>query len=208
MSTIRNAEFEISVALGCPYLETSVPQIALVGKSNVGKSSLINAVCNRRKLAKTSSQPGKTRLINYFRINDGEYYFVDLPGYGFAKAPKTEQQKWGELIEGYLRSGKVTHIFLLIDSRHAPTLEDKQMLRWIEYYNIPYTILATKTDKIAKSKVPHALSTLHKQIGAISPVIGCSAENKRGMQEMEEKIEQIVFDVALEKTSELIGPKL
>ena len=196
MMKIKKAEFMTSVAYGNPYLETDAAQIAMVGKSNVGKSSLINAVCGQKKLARTSQQPGKTRLINYFSINDGLFYLVDLPGYGFAKAPKTEKKKWGELIEGYLQSDAVTHIFLLLDSRHKPTEDDRQMLRWIEYYNVPYTILATKVDKIAKSKRPMAVRSLHQDIGAISPAIPCSASEKIGLDAIWERLDQIVYDVA------------
>ena len=117
---IKQAEFVTSAGLGSPYPEKTAAEIAIVGKSNVGKSSLINSLCNNKKLAKTSSNPGKTRLINFFKINR-EFYFVDLPGYGFARAPKTEKDKWGKLMEDYLSSGRVDHIFMLIDIRHAPT---------------------------------------------------------------------------------------
>ena len=196
MIQIKKAEFTTSVALGNPYVQTDAVQIAMVGKSNVGKSSLINALCRQKKLARTSQQPGKTRLINYFSINDGLFYLVDLPGYGFAKAPKTEKKKWGELIEGYLQSDAVSHIFLLLDSRHSPTEDDRHMLRWIEYYNVPYTILATKVDKIAKSKRPMAVRALHKDIGAISPAIPCSASEKIGLDAILERLDQIVYDVA------------
>ena len=121
---IKQAEFVTSAGLGSPYPEKTAAEIAIVGKSNVGKSSLINSLCNNKKLAKTSSNPGKTRLINFFKINR-EFYFVDLPGYGFARAPKTEKDKWGKLMEDYLSSGRVDHIFMLIDIRHAPTEDDK-----------------------------------------------------------------------------------
>lgn len=197
MLTIKQAEFVVSAGLGSPLLITDAPQIAMVGKSNVGKSSLINALCNQRKLAKTSQQPGKTRLINYFSINRDEFFLVDLPGYGFAKAPKTEKQKWGELIEGYLKCGIVNHIFLLLDSRHSPTTDDQQMREWIDYYAIPYTILATKIDKIAKSKRSVAIRQLHKEIGSISPAIPCSAAEKIGLSDILERMDQIVHDVAI-----------
>lgn len=194
---ITSAKFITSAGYESPLLETNVPQIAMVGKSNVGKSSLINALCNQRKLAKTSQHPGKTRLVNYFSMNHDEFYLVDLPGYGFAKAPKTEKKKWGELIEGYLRSGSVNHIFLLLDSRHAPTQDDRNMHMWIEYYSIPYTILATKVDKFAKSKRQVALKVLEKELKTVAPIIGCSSEEKIGLDEVQERISQIVHDVAL-----------
>lgn len=162
---IKQAEFVTSAGLGSPYPEKTAAEIAIVGKSNVGKSSLINSLCNNKKLAKTSSNPGKTRLINFFKINR-EFYFVDLPGYGFARAPKTEKDKWGKLMEDYLSSGRVDHIFMLIDIRHAPTEDDKLMLQWIIYYNLPFTLIATKADKIAKSKRAQMANAAAKQLGA------------------------------------------
>lgn len=163
---IKQAEFVTSAGLGSPYPEKTAAEIAIVGKSNVGKSSLINSLCNNKKLAKTSSNPGKTRLINFFKINR-EFYFVDLPGYGFARAPKTEKDKWGKLMEDYLSSGRVDHIFMLIDIRHAPTEDDKLMLQWIIYYNLPFTLIATKADKIAKSKRAQMANAAAKQLGAL-----------------------------------------
>ena len=139
---IRQAEFFTSVGTGSQYPERLGAEIAIVGKSNVGKSSLINSLCNNYKLAKTSQSPGKTRLINFFVINRS-FYLVDLPGYGFAKAPKDQQQAWGALMEQYLSSGRVTHLFLLLDIRHAPTAEDRQMFKWMLYYGVPYTLVAT-----------------------------------------------------------------
>lgn len=197
MFKIKEAKFVTSAGYGSPLLETNAPQIAMVGKSNVGKSSLINALCNQRKLAKTSQQPGKTRLINYFSINSDAFFLVDLPGYGFAKAPKSEKKKWGELIEAYLQSGQVNHIFLLLDSRHAPTADDRQMHLWIEYYSIPYTILATKLDKFAKSKRPMAIQALEKELKTTAPIIGCSSEEKIGLQAIDERMGQIINDTAL-----------
>ncbi len=198
---IKNARFETSVAKVGGYLETELPQIAMVGKSNVGKSSFINAVCNNGKLARTSQSPGKTRLINYFSANNGSFYLVDLPGYGFAKAPKHEQEAWGELIEGYLRSGKVTHLFLLLDSRHPPTADDKAIFHWVLYYNIPYTLVATKVDKIAKSKRQAALLAIQKAIGAIGMPIGFSAVDKTGVREAHAQIGRVVAD-ALERRTQ------
>ncbi|MBR0135829.1 MAG: YihA family ribosome biogenesis GTP-binding protein, partial [Clostridia bacterium] len=147
--TIKNARFITSVGLGSELPERKSCEIAIVGKSNVGKSSLINSLCGRNKLAKTSATPGKTRLINYFLLNE-EFYLVDLPGYGYAAAPRDEQKKWGELMEGYLASGRVNHIYMLIDIRHEPTALDRQMFGYIVYYGIPYTLIATKADKLAK----------------------------------------------------------
>lgn len=168
---IKQATFLTSVGLGTPYppaVDTGV-EIAMVGKSNVGKSSLINSLCNNFKLARVSSSPGKTRLINYFLINR-EFYLVDLPGYGFAKAPKTEQQKWGQLMESYLSSGRVTHIFLLLDIRHAPTAEDKQMFQWILYYGVPFTLVPPRRISWPKANGPRQ-PTLRPSFWARLPLL-------------------------------------
>lgn len=197
MLQIKKAKFLTSCGLGSPEPELGgAPEIAMVGKSNVGKSSFINALCNNRKLARTSSAPGKTRLVNFFEINDGQFYLVDLPGYGFAKAPKSEQEKWGELMETYLRSGRVTHLFLLLDSRHDPTVADRQMMVWMQYYNIPYTILATKVDKLPKSKRVQAAAAVAKAVGSMTPAIPVSADAKLGLDRVTERIDEILCDRA------------
>ncbi len=189
---IKKAAFETSVGLGGTYPESGV-QIAMVGKSNVGKSSLINSLCNNFKLARISASPGKTRLINFFRINDS-FHLVDLPGYGFAKAPKTEKEKWGQLMENYLSSGRLTHIFMLIDIRHAPTAEDKQMFEWIIYYGVPFTLIATKSDKLARSKRQQAANTAAKLLGAPPYAIPYSSENAEGREEVLKRIGAILQD--------------
>ncbi|MEA5059536.1 MAG: YihA family ribosome biogenesis GTP-binding protein [Clostridia bacterium] len=192
---IRQAAFVTSVGLGGEYpspLETGV-EIALVGKSNVGKSSLINSLCNNYKLARVSSSPGKTRLINYFSLNR-QFYLVDLPGYGFAKAPKTEKEKWGRLMEAYLSSGRVTHLFLLLDIRHAPTAEDKQMFQWVLYYGVPFTLVATKADKIAKSKRRQAANAAAKLLGAPPVALPYSGETAEGRSELLDCMGKIVED--------------
>lgn len=191
--TIKKATFKTSVGTGTGEYPKGL-QIALVGRSNVGKSSLINTVCGRNKLARISSSPGKTRLINFFDINDGEFFLVDLPGYGYAEASKGEQAKWAELIEAYLSSGSVTHIFMLIDIRHEPTAADRQMLQWIIYYNVPYTLIATKSDKLARSKRRTAANTAAKQLGAPPYALPFSAETGEGKQEMLERIGNILAD--------------
>jgi len=198
MLTIKKATFLTSCGLGSPMPDVGdVPQIAMVGKSNVGKSSLINALCRNGKLARTSSAPGKTRLVNFFKINDGQFYLVDLPGYGFAKAPKHEQEKWGELMEGYLRSGKVTHLLLLLDIRHEPTAADKQMVLWMQYYNIPFTIVATKADKLPKTRRKQAAQAVARAVNSMSPAIPVSADEKLGLEDVVWRIEQIIADEAL-----------
>ena len=161
----------------------------------MGKSSLINSLCNNNKLARTSQQPGKTRLINFFGVNR-EFYLVDLPGYGFAKAPKSEQQKWGELMETYLASGRLTHIFLLLDIRHSPTAEDKQMFQWILYYGVPFTLVATKADKLARSKRKQAAVLRAKELGAPPAALAYSAQTGEGRKELLEQIGRILADIS------------
>lgn len=190
---IKKAAFVTSVGLGGTYPEPCGTEIAIIGRSNVGKSSLINSVCNHHKLARTSSAPGKTRLINFFCINDA-FYLVDLPGYGFAKAPRTEKESWGKLIETYLVSGRVKHIFLLLDIRHAPTEADKTMFNWILYYGIPFTLIATKADKIARTKRAQAANAAAKLLGAPPYAMAYSAETKEGREEVLQRIGAIVAD--------------
>lgn len=190
---IKQAEFVTSVGAGSAYPPPERAEIAIVGKSNVGKSSLINHLCNKKKLAKTSQTPGKTRLINFFLLNR-DFYLVDLPGYGFARASKTEQAGWGSLMEQYLSSGRVQHLFLLIDIRHAPTAEDRQMFEWVLYYGLPFTLIATKADKIAKSKRRQAANQAAKLLGAPPAAIPYSSESGDGKEAVLERIGQILQD--------------
>ena len=194
---IKNAVFVTSLVNNDKLPEKKAMEIAMVGRSNVGKSSLINCICNNKKLARTSSMPGKTRQINYFDINNGDFYLVDLPGYGFAKASKTEKASWGELMETYLSCGRLTHIFLLLDIRHEPSVEDKQMFQWIIYYNIPFTVIATKADKISKSKQKSEANKVAKQVGAPSYAIPFSSETKIGKEAIIERIGSIYSDSIL-----------
>ncbi|MBR4434756.1 MAG: YihA family ribosome biogenesis GTP-binding protein [Clostridia bacterium] len=189
---IKKAEFITSVGKDGKYPEKLRAEVAVVGKSNVGKSSLINALCNMNKLAKTSQKPGKTRLINYFKLN-GEFMLVDLPGYGFAKASKTEMEQWGELIENYLSSGRITHLIMLIDIRHEPTQEDRQMFKYILYYAIPYTLVATKADKLAKSRRKQAANKCAKLLGAPPYAVAFSSETGDGKQELLSRLNAVVY---------------
>lgn len=189
---IKKAEFITSAGKDSNYPEKTLAEVAIVGKSNVGKSSLINALCNMNKLAKTSQKPGKTRLINFFGIN-GEFMLVDLPGYGFAKASKQEQAQWGELMEKYLSSGRVTHLFMLLDIRHEPTAEDRQMFKYILYYAIPYTLVATKADKLAKSRRKQAANKCAKLLGAPPYAIAFSSETGDGKSELLERLRVVVY---------------
>ena len=192
--TIKTARFITSAGLGSELPERRPCEIAIVGKSNVGKSSLINALCGRNKLAKTSATPGKTRLINFFLLNE-EFYLVDLPGYGYAQAPRSEQEKWGKLMEDYLSSGRVDNIYILIEIRHEPTSLDMQMFAYIIYYGIPYTLVATKADKLAKTKRRQAANAAAKALGAPPYAVAWSSETGDGKQELLERIDAVAHPV-------------
>lgn len=195
---IKKAEFVTSVGKDGKYPEKTRAEVAIVGKSNVGKSSLINSLCGMNKLAKTSQKPGKTRLINFFLLN-GEFHLVDLPGYGYAAASKQEQAEWGSLIESYLASGRVGHIFMLVDIRHEPTQDDRQMFKYILYYAIPYTLVATKADKLAKSRRRQAANICAKLLGAPPYAVAYSSETGDGKDELLERLRQIVYGDELAK---------
>ncbi len=192
---IKQAAFLTSVGAGTPYPPAACCEIAVVGKSNVGKSSLINSLCNNHKLARTSQTPGKTRLINFFLLNRA-FHLVDLPGYGFARAGKEEQRSWSGLIEAYLGSGRVTHLFLLLDIRHAPTADDRQMYQWLLYYGVPFTLVATKSDKLARSRRQQAANAAAKALGAPPFAIPFSAQTGEGRAALIERIGQILADCA------------
>ena len=163
---IKNAEFKISAVSPKQYPSDGLPEIVLVGKSNVGKSSFINTMLNRKKLARTSSEPGKTRQINFYNVNDS-FYFVDLPGYGFSKMSKVEQEKVGAFIEEYLQNSKnIALIVFLIDIRHNPTENDKLMYNYAIQTEKPFIIVANKADKIAPTKVNSYVNDLRNSLEA------------------------------------------
>lgn len=169
-------------------------EIALVGRSNVGKSSLINSICTRNGLAKVSGTPGKTRAVNYFLINE-EFYLVDLPGYGYANVSKTERESWGSLVEGYLQSSEnLEHLFLLLDIRRDPNDDDKQMAYWLEHYQIPCTIIATKVDKVKKSQRNRLAGQLSDKLGMTfkTRTIAFSAHDKTGKSEVISRIGEVL----------------
>ena len=167
---VKNPKFEISAVSPKQYPKNELPEIVLVGKSNVGKSSFVNTMINRKKLARTSSEPGKTRQINFYNIDD-TFYFVDLPGYGYSKMSKKEQEQVGKFIEEYLFNRKeIALIIFLIDIRHAPTENDKLMYNYVISAGLPFIILANKADKIAITKVEAEVSRLQKQINPIGDI--------------------------------------
>lgn len=183
---IKNVSLETVIGVTSQIPENQMMEIAFAGKSNVGKSSLINALMNRKSLARTSSQPGKTQTINFYNVND-ELYFVDLPGYGYARVSQTEKEKWGKMIEKYLHNSKVLQaVFLLIDIRHEPSANDKQMYDWIMSNGFHPIIIATKLDKIKRSQLSKQMKLIRQGLG-MSPdtiVIPFSAETKQGREEV------------------------
>ena len=189
---ITKAEHAATAVTPGQFPQEGWPEVAFVGRSNVGKSSLINALVNRKKLARTSQHPGKTRTINFFNIED-RLYFVDLPGYGYAKVSKTESAKWGEMVEGYLNNRPpLKHIFLLMDIRHEPSAGDKQIHQWCKHYNLPYTIIATKSDKIKKSQVQKHLATIRKSLNEEAPPMPFSSESWEGREALWDVIENVI----------------
>lgn len=193
---IRKVELETVCGITSTIPDNPYPEIAFAGKSNVGKSSLINALMNRKSLARTSSQPGKTQTINFYNINDACYY-VDLPGYGYARAAVEVKAKWGKMIENYLKkSGKLRRVFLLIDIRHEPSANDKLMYEWIVGNGYEPVIIATKLDKIKRSQVSKHVKMVRSGLN-IPPegtVIPFSAETKQGREELWTLIEEIVAE--------------
>ena len=164
---VKNPKFEISAVKPAQYPQNELPQIVLVWKSNVGKSSFINSMLNRKKLARTSSEPGKTRQINFYNI-DEKFYFVDLPGYGYSKMSKEEQARVGSFIEEYLsKSNKIALILFLIDIRHEPSQNDRLMYNYIINTNSPCLVIANKADKIAVTKVDNAVQDLQNSLNPL-----------------------------------------
>ncbi|MBO8434636.1 MAG: YihA family ribosome biogenesis GTP-binding protein [Tyzzerella sp.] len=176
------------------YPTDGKPEIAFAGKSNVGKSSLINGLLNRKSLARTSSNPGKTRTINFYDV-ENTLYFVDLPGYGYAKAPKTEIQKWGKMIEDYLYQREtLKSIVLLIDIRHEPGNNDKMMYDWLKHYNYDIIIIATKADKIKRSQLQKHIAMIRKglNMSAEDKIIPFSSMTKQGKEEIWSVFDELV----------------
>ena len=190
---ITKSSFVTSVANANKVLIDEKKQIAFVGRSNVGKSSLINMLVNNSKLCKTSQTPGRTRLINYFLINDA-FYFVDLPGYGFAQASKKDVFGSQGLIEPYLKNNAMLKcVCVLVDVRHNPTEQDKQMINYLFYYQIPFIIVATKCDKLSKTKVKPALNKIAGELKVgVKNIYGISSQTSFGKDELLNKLEQFL----------------
>ena len=188
---IKKVNLDIVVGVTSTLPETSFPEVAFAGKSNVGKSSLINALMNRKSYARTSSQPGKTQTINFYNINDS-MYLVDLPGYGYAKVSEQEKIKWGQLIERYLHSSaQLKAVFLLIDIRHAPSENDRIMYQWIVDQGFHPIIIATKLDKIKRSQVQMQMKVLRAGMKSIpgTTIIPFSSQTKQGRDEIWDMVE-------------------
>lgn len=180
---INSAEFIISAVRPEQYPNTGYPEIALAGRSNVGKSSFINRLINRKNLVRTSSKPGKTQTLNYYLIND-QFYFVDVPGYGYAQVSKQERAKWGEMLETYFGMREpLEAVVLIVDSRHKPSEDDQQMVEFIAYLNLPLIVVATKLDKVSKGKRQKAMQQVENTLPAydqmtIIPFSAETGENK------------------------------
>lgn len=191
---IKSLSLETVVGITSKLPENTLPEIAFAGKSNVGKSSLINALMYRKAFARTSAQPGKTQTINFYNINE-ELYFVDLPGYGYAKVSQEIREKWGRMIERYLAESKVLKlVFLLIDIRHEPSANDKMMYDWIVYHGYQPVIIATKLDKISRNAKDKHIKMIRTGLGATKEtvIMPFSAETKQGRDEIWALIENYV----------------
>ncbi len=191
---IKSVELETVCGITSKLPDTDKPEVAFAGKSNVGKSSLINGLMNRKSLARTSAQPGKTQTINYYNINN-VMYLVDLPGYGYAKVSQKEKEKWGQMIENYLHTSKqLKAVFLLIDIRHEPSANDKQMYDWIVYQGYDPIIIATKLDKINRSQIQKHVKMLKTGLNVKpgTPIMPYSALTKQGREEIWELMDSLL----------------
>ena len=189
---IKDATFITSVASADKFYKTDKPIIAVAGKSNVGKSSLINMLANKKKLAKTSVTPGRTRLINYFDF--GEFVLADLPGYGFAKVSKEEKKKWGALLETFLSTQNIRLLLSLVDIRHDPTADDKMMVNYLYHYAVPFVLVATKADKLGKTKIKPRVQEIATELKVgFSDITATSAGTGFGKEQVLSLIENAIL---------------
>lgn len=191
---IKNVSLETVCGITSSFPENQHPEVAFAGKSNVGKSSLINALMNRKSLARTSAQPGKTQTVNFYNVNDA-VYFVDLPGYGYARANVEVKEKWGKMIEKYLHTSKqLRAVFLLLDIRHEPSANDRIMYEWITSQGFHPIIIATKLDKIKRSQIQKQLKLIRTSLNTEpgSVILPFSADTKQGREEIYEIIDRFI----------------
>ena len=192
---IKSVELKMSAVRRSQYPNDELPEFLLVGRSNVGKSSFINTIINRKNYARTSSTPGKTQTINFYKVNE-EFYLVDAPGYGYATLSKQQQKKFGLMMEDYLINRKnLKHVFMLVDFRNKPSQDDLQMYKFLKYYKLPVTIVATKVDKISVNNQQKQRSIILNNLDIVvgDDFIMSSSVTKQGRDEIHEKIERIII---------------
>ncbi len=202
---IKRVNLETVVGITSKLPQNDLPEFAFAGKSNVGKSSLINGLMNRKHYARVSQEPGKTQTINYYNINN-EFYLVDLPGYGFAKVPESVKKQWGKMIENYLnKSQMLRQVFLLIDIRHEPSANDKMMYEWIAASGADPIVIATKSDKLKRSQIEGHVNMIRETLGMPEDgmIIPFSAQSKAGREEIYEVMDSLLA----EENPEIEGPE-
>ena len=189
---IKNATFITSASRAEQFIKPDKPMIAVCGKSNVGKSSFINMLANQKKLAKTSSEPGRTRLVNYFDF--GEFILADLPGYGFAKVSKTEKAKWAQTLDKFFaQKENIAHVFMLVDSRHDPTEDDVQMMQFLHYHTLPFTVTLTKADKLSRMKLKEHIKAIASDLYlGVENLLATSADTGYGKNDVLTKIKSVI----------------
>ncbi len=189
---MADAKFITSAATAAQFIKPDKPMIAIAGKSNSGKSTLINLLAGQKRLAKTSSEPGRTRLVNYFDF--GSFIFADLPGYGYAAVSKTEQEKWGKTLDAFFaKKEEIAHVFLLGDIRRDPSPDDMQMVTYLNYYILPFTVIATKSDKLSRMKRKERVRAVANAYGlGIDNVISVSGLTGEGKEELLKKINTVI----------------
>ncbi len=189
---IKNATFITSAARADQFIKPQKPMIAVCGKSNVGKSSFINMLANRKKLAKTSSEPGRTRLVNYFDF--GEFILADLPGYGFARVSKGEKEKWAKTLDAFFRhKEEIAHVFMLVDARHDPTEDDVQMMQFLHYHTLPFTVVLTKADKLSRMKLKEHIKAIAADLYlGVENLLATSSQTGSGKEDVLNKIASVI----------------